>query len=405
VSVYVPKAKQASRKVIGSQPLFVGDARPQYIVPNYNVFEAALDRIRWIFDEFEGKVMVSNSGGKDSTVVLELAARVAKEKGYLPLNVMWLDQECEFQSTVDYQRHLMYERDDINFRWYQIPFKLENATNLTDHYLNVWGEGEEWVREREPGSIHENRFGVTDFYEVMAAINEQDWQGAMLDGMRCEESPARRLLMLSKPSFKYATWSTWGNDKLEHHLDGATWRFQPIFDWSYRDVWKAIYENGWRYNEHYDHLFHRGVPIRSMRVSNYHHEQALSSLQWLQEVEPETWEQATRRLKGINTYGHLKTDQYPKELPYMFSSWEEYMDYLIDNLVPEETGVNSRETFRKQFHRVVTSTDVGREYAAQVIIKAVIGGDYYGTHIKNFLVSHRAKRGKEKAGEKSNDEQ
>lgn len=400
MSVYKAKRKNLSNKTLGELPRFTGTARPQYLVPDYNVFEAALDRIRWIFDEFDGKVMVTNSGGKDSTVLVELAARVAKEKGYLPLRVMWLDQECEYQTTVDYQRYLMYERDDIDFRWYQIPFLLENATNLTDHYLHVWGPDEEdkWVRPKEPGSIHENTYGENYFYEVLTAIQQTEWNGAVLDGMRCEESPARRLLMLSNPHYKYITWSTLGLGKLAGRFKKSNiMRFQPIFDWSYRDVWKAIYENGWRYNEHYDHLFHRGVPIRAMRVSNYHHEQSMHSLQWLQEVEPETWEQATRRLEGINSYGHLKQDQIPTSLPYMFASWEEYMNHLIDNLVPTEEG---RETFRKQFQRMLDATGIDREYAASETLKAVIGGDYYGTSLQNFIVTHRKReRAAKKEGE------
>ena len=118
----------------------------------------------------------------------------------------------------------------------------------------------------------------------------------------------------------------------------------------------------------------------------------------MQEVEPETWEQATRRLEGISTFGHLTNDQIPTELPYMFSSWEEYMNYLIDNLVPEEDG---RETFRKQFQRMIDAVEIEREYAASETIKAVLGGDYYGTSLQNFLVSHRKKRREQQKKEKA----
>lgn len=44
-----------------------------------NVYEAGLERIRFIFDEFP-EVIVSFSGGKDSTNVLNLALKVAKER-------------------------------------------------------------------------------------------------------------------------------------------------------------------------------------------------------------------------------------------------------------------------------------------------------------------------------------
>lgn len=380
-----------SSTLLDYEPLFVGDARPEVVLDDLNVFDAALERIRWLFEEFDGKVVASNSGGKDSTVVLELAAMVAKERGELPLNVYWLDQECEFQSTVDYQRYLMYERDDIKFTWYQIPFLLENSTNQDDPWLKVWGEGEEWVRPREPGSVHENRFGRKYWLGLLDSIAATDWNGwAILDGIRSEESPARRLASRSKPMYKWVTWSV-GAGVGPKTPNPNGYRFHPIFDWKFQDIWKAINDNGWQYNAHYDHLFQYGVPKRSMRVSNYHHESALKSLHFLQELEPETWEAATRRLQGINTYGHLQADQYPKELPYMFSSWTEYMHYLIDNLAPNE---EAKEVFRKQHARCVSATkdftyDTTNE-SAQMVIKSLIGNDLAGTHIGNYILGLKA---------------
>src|SRR6478735_10312427 len=52
--------------------------RPHYYLPG-NVVDAAIRRMRWIFDEFDNKVVVSTSGGKDSTAILELAALVNNE--------------------------------------------------------------------------------------------------------------------------------------------------------------------------------------------------------------------------------------------------------------------------------------------------------------------------------------
>lgn len=382
-------AKATSQK---DQPAFTGKARPQYVNRSIDVVTAGRERMKWLFDEFEGKVVVSTSGGKDSTVVLELAAEVSRELGCGPLKAWWLDQECEFQATVDYQRYIAYERDDIDLHWYQIPWQLENATNLSEQFLNVWGEGEEWVREKEPSraeggpAIHENTYGEDKWYRVLAAISTRDFAGHVLvDGLRTEESPARRLTCTTRPQYKWCTWSVVDKDPR-----GPNWvyRFHPIYDWKWQDIWKAIHDNDWRYNQHYEHLYRYGVRPAKMRVSNYHHDQALSSLKSLQEIEPETWEAATRRLQGINTYGHLHESQIPTEVPYMFTGWVEYMNYLIDNLIPEEEG---RETFRKQYAslmRAFPEYDPG--YVAKQMMRPIVTGDYYGTNVRNYMVSWRS---------------
>lgn len=388
--VYNPRAKGpgASRKQ--NEPIFTGAARPKIVVPNYDVFEAALDRIRWLFDEFENKVLVSTSGGKDSTIVLELAAKVARERGVV-LEAMFLDQECEFQSTIDYQRYIMNERDDINLRWYQVPFLLENSTNHDDPWLHVWGEGEEWVREKEPNSIHENTYGQDKFHEILSAISTRDWNGCQIDGIRADESPARRLLTTSRPMYKWVTWANVDADPAASS-DPANhrFRFHPIYDWQTPDIWKAIHDNHWRYNTHYDHLYQHGVATKNMRVSNYHHEGALTSLHWLQEIEPETWEAATRRLAGISTYGQLHGDQYPKTLPYMFKDWVEYMHHLIDNLA---TQPEHRDSFLNQWATLQRGMpDTNPNELAQVMVKVVIGNDFYGTSVNNYLVTNRKKK-------------
>jgi predicted phosphoadenosine phosphosulfate sulfurtransferase len=372
--------------VVSKKPLFTGKARPSVVQSQINVYEAALNRVRFIYQEFEGNVVVSNSGGKDSTVVVELAARVSAELGYGPAKVQWLDQECEFQATVDYQRYLAYEREDIHFDWYQVPFRIFNATNHDYPWLNVWGPGEEWMRDKEPTSIHENTFGTDRFAEVLEGMNTRGFYNdrplAVLTGMRTEESPSRRVLMLSRPSYKWLTYSS------------GSWysiMFNPIFDWTFRDVWKAIFDNGWAYNEHYNTLFRYGVPPKKMRVSNFTHESALASLHYLQEVEPETWERATRRLQGVSAFGHVG-HAVVERLPYMFESWTEYVEYLIDNLCTEQY---QKDMFYKLWRSIwVGLPRLPKEQAAQLMVGAVINNDLYGSNIKQVLVKQRQIYGK-----------
>lgn len=113
------------------------------IYKKQTVYEAALDRIRYIFDEFPN-IVVGYSGGKDSTVVFELAMIVAKEKNRLPLKVLWIDQELEWKSTVEQVKHVMYN-PDVEPMWLQVPMKILNAASgrKDADWLHCWAKDEE----------------------------------------------------------------------------------------------------------------------------------------------------------------------------------------------------------------------------------------------------------------------
>lgn len=378
-----------------SEPIFTGAARPHYFLPG-TVYDAALDRIRWLFDEFDGHVSVSTSGGKDSTVVLELALIVARERGALPLKAHFLDQEAEYQSTIDYMRSLADRKDEIALDWYQIPFRLFNATSHHNQWTKVWDEeldDDTWIRPKEPDSIKVNDFykgkgkrrrQVDRFKDVLHEMNVRDG-GAILTGMRCEESPTRRVFMTSVPSYKWATWCSGGGK------DGTgPYLFHPIYDWTYRDVWKSIQDHGWTYNRYYDAMFQRGVTLRAMRVSSFHHEQSQGALDYLQEIEPETWERATRRIEGINTYrtvGEQIAEHYLHNLPYMFSSWMEYVDYLIEHLAE---GEDNRRKFRAMWHNAEhVLPHVPRREIAKVVLYMVMFNDVYGSNMNAWIASQK----------------
>lgn len=309
-----------------------------------NVYEAALKRFEWIFDEFKN-VVVAFSGGKDSTVCLELALEVARKKNRLPLKVLFIDQEAEWQHTVDYVREVMY-RPEVDPVWIQCPIRLFNAASFDEDWLYCWDEKDKdhWMHPQDPKAITKNVFGTDRFKPMFAAVERWLFNNepfASIGGVRTQENITRYTGLTASLSYKDITWG---------HIDGkGGYTFYPIYDWGYDDVWTYIAKNKVNYNRIYDLMFNYGVPTHKMRVSNLHHETAVASLMLLQEVERETYNKLCARLPGISTFSQMQANAITiTELPDMFTSWKEYRDYLLENLIRPDLRDNFRKLWKGQ---------------------------------------------------------
>lgn len=351
------------------------------------VREAAVERINWLYDEFP-TVIVNTSGGKDSTVALELTLEVAAARDRLPLDVMFIDQECEWQSAVEYVRRVA-DRPEVRMHWLQVPFSIFNATSPWTPWLTVWEPGVTWMRDKEPDSIHENTYGTDRFAELFQAFlrHTAEAPACFIGGVRAEESPARTLGLTVYETFKGETWG-------KKHKARGYFDFYPLYDWRHSDVWHAIAEGDWDYATVYDAMYQMGVPTRMMRVSNLHHETALADLFLVQEIEPETWDRLSERLPGANAAGHLNWSAFKvQELPPMFRTWTEYRNFLMDKLTAEidpEIRDKLVTTFARYDARYAHDPATFRKLI-QTQIAAVLVGDYHGTKLTTFEAAHLGK--------------
>ena len=126
---------------------------------NINVVEATRKRIEWIFDHFNN-IVVSISGGKDSTVMAVMALQEAHKRNR-KIGIFFLDEEVVYQSTIDQVRYLMelYPENTIKM-WYQLEFNLTNATSMDETQFKVWDKDkEEWY------------FSVVDVCQVLTQVD------------------------------------------------------------------------------------------------------------------------------------------------------------------------------------------------------------------------------------------
>ena len=150
-----------------------------------DVLEAATDRIEWTFDAF-GKVYLSFSAGKDSTVMLELTAEIARKRGRR-FGVLLVDLEGQYKLTIEHAIKCFEEYADvIEPYWVAIPIALRNAVSVYEPKWECWDPEREadWIRTPPDFAItdpaHFGLPGGMEFEEFVPLFGE--WYA---DGEEC----------------------------------------------------------------------------------------------------------------------------------------------------------------------------------------------------------------------------
>jgi len=309
-----------------------------------NVFEAAVARTEYVFDRY-ARVYVSFSGGKDSTVMLHIAADEARRRNR-KIGLLFVDLEGQYKLTIEHIR-LCYElyADVIEPLWVCLPIHLRNAVSVYQPFWVCWeGDKEEaWIRPMPDGAISDpatfDFFSLgMEFEEFVPAFGEWYANGedtACLVGIRSDESLNRWRTIAS---------TTKESDDGRQYTTRVTenvWNVYPIYDWCTEDVWVYQGRNPDKpYNRLYDYMYKAGLAISQMRICQPYGDDQRRGLWLYHLIEPETWARAVARVNGANS-GALYMQEWGNMTGYRKISkpvgldWQQFADLLLGSMPPQ----------------------------------------------------------------------
>jgi phosphoadenosine phosphosulfate reductase len=173
--------------------------------------KSAAEALEWAFETFHPSLYIACSFQKTSSVVIDIATKIAPDARFF-----YLDTDVLFEET--------YETRDRLAEHYGIEF--ERYHNLTlEQQASQFGD-ELW--KRDPDSC----CGIRKVEPMREALSGVD---AWVSGIRREDSQHRA----NAPKFAW--------DKRF-----GLWKLNPIADWSQEQVWSYINENRVPYNPLHD---------------------------------------------------------------------------------------------------------------------------------------------------------
>jgi predicted phosphoadenosine phosphosulfate sulfurtransferase len=311
-----------------------------------NVYEEAIKRINFTFDNFE-KVYLSFSGGKDSTVMLHMVMDEAIKRNR-KIAIMIVDLEGQYKLTIEHMKECinMYS-DYIDLNWVCLPIHLRNAVSVFEPFWLCWDseKKEDWIRQPPKNAIidieHYPFFRVgMEFEEFVPEFGEWYSEGktcACLVGIRADESlnRFRTIASKSKVTFKDKQWTTKVTDNV--------FNVYPIYDWSVEDIW--IYHGKFknkRHNHLYDLMHKAGLSISLQRICQPYGDDQRRGLWLFHLIEPETWAKVVARVNGANSGALYVQDTgningYGKITKPQNHTWKSFSE-LILNTLPEKTS-------------------------------------------------------------------
>ena len=313
------------------------------VYTNKNVFDASLERIEFAFDNFDN-LCVSYSGGKDSTLMIQLVNMIAKKRNR-KFDVLFIDMEAQYLMTIEHIKTLKNKLECIrDFYWVCLPLSLRNAVSVFEPRWICWEKAkkDKWVREMPEFAINEDN-NIFPFFRYAMEFEEfvpefekwyQEKKGGMCGsfvGIRCDESLNRFRTIVSqkKDRLKDKPWTT-RNKPLNN-----SYSIYPIYDYRTEDIWIATFNNNFEYNYVYELMYKNGLGIHQQRLCQPFGDDQKNGLDQYRAIEAENWDKLLKRVAGVNfgniycrtsALGNIKSEK-PEHL-----TWQEWALYLLESI-------------------------------------------------------------------------
>lgn len=324
------------------------------IYKDINVYDAAINRYDIVLSEFDN-YYVSVSGGKDSSIMLQLMAQEARKYGK-KFSVLYIDLEAQYQATIEHINALIDATKDVveNWYWCALPLSLRNAVSAIQPKWICWDKKDKakWVREyptkrNDVVLVTEDSLpnGWDWFFRGMEFEEFILWFAKWFNethggktaagiGIRSDESLNRFRTIISdkKERFKNYPWTTRAHCKSDVL---NCWNFFPLYDWRTEDDWTAVARFDLLFNPIYELMYKNGLSIYEQRLCQPYGDDQRKGLDQFRTLEPETWEKVLSRVEGVNfgniycrtsLLGNIKSEK-PENL-----TWEQYAVFLLESI-------------------------------------------------------------------------